>query len=73
MGPEKHCSFYPVRKGTEFNLVLLYVYLILLEGVKEDTNLKLRNSVPDTLPQGTQTSRGTVQELEESFKGWDNT
>ena len=23
MGPEKHCVFYPVRAGTEFNLVLL--------------------------------------------------
>jgi salicylate hydroxylase len=23
MGPEKHCVFYPVRAGAEFNLVLL--------------------------------------------------
>lgn len=23
MGPNKHCSFYPVRNGEEFNLVLL--------------------------------------------------
>lgn len=23
MGPDKHCSFYPVRNGQEFNLVLL--------------------------------------------------
>ena len=23
MGPQKHCVFYPLRSGTEFNLVLL--------------------------------------------------
>lgn len=50
MGPDRHCSFYPVRGGEEFNLVMLR---------------------PDDLPKETRTAPGELEEVRQTFKGWD--
>jgi salicylate hydroxylase len=50
MGPEKHCVFYPIRGGKEYNLVLLR---------------------PDNLPSDVRTVNGDIDEMKESFRGWD--
>jgi salicylate hydroxylase len=52
LGPDKHSIFYPVRGGTEFNLVLLR---------------------PDNLEKGTRRVQGDVEEMRESYTGWDKT
>ncbi|PYH85593.1 FAD/NAD(P)-binding domain-containing protein [Aspergillus uvarum CBS 121591] len=52
LGPRKHTIFYPVRGGTEFNLVLLR---------------------PDDLPSGMRREEAGVQEMRESYAGWDPT
>lgn len=51
MGPERHSVFYPIRGGTEYNLVLLR---------------------PDNLPKGVRTVNGDIDEMRETFKGWDD-
>ncbi|KPI37152.1 3-hydroxybenzoate 6-hydroxylase 1 [Cyphellophora attinorum] len=50
-GPEKHCVFYPVRNGTQFNMVLLR---------------------PDDLPKGARTVQGDLEEMKNTFEGWDD-
>ncbi|KAL3488002.1 hypothetical protein BJX62DRAFT_227636 [Aspergillus germanicus] len=52
LGPDKHSIFYPVRGGTEFNLVLLR---------------------PDNLEKGARRIQGDVEEMRESYAGWDET
>jgi salicylate hydroxylase len=52
LGPDKHSIFYPVRRGEEFNLVLLR---------------------PDDLATGTKRVSGNVEEMRESYGGWDDT
>lgn len=52
LGPDKHSIFYPVRGGSEFNLVLLR---------------------PDNLEKGTRKIQGDVEEMRESYAGWDET
>ncbi|OJJ04025.1 hypothetical protein ASPVEDRAFT_54276 [Aspergillus versicolor CBS 583.65] len=52
LGPDKHSIFYPVRGGSEFNLVLLR---------------------PDNLEKGTRRTQGDVEEMRESYAGWDET
>ncbi|KKK16287.1 hypothetical protein AOCH_001383 [Aspergillus ochraceoroseus] len=50
MGPDRHCVFYPIRNGKEYNLVLLR---------------------PDNLPTNVRTTQGDLDEMKESFTGWD--
>ena len=51
MGPERHCVFYSINMGKDFNLVLLR---------------------PDNMPVGARTAQGDVDEMRESFRGWDS-
>jgi salicylate hydroxylase len=50
VGPEKHCVFYPLHDGKQFNLVLLR---------------------PDNMPAGERTLSGDIEEMRETFEGWD--
>jgi salicylate hydroxylase len=50
VGPNKHCVFYPLHKGTQFNLVLLR---------------------PDNMPAEERTLSGDIEEMRETFEGWD--
>jgi hypothetical protein len=50
MGPDKHTVFYPVKGGTQFNMVLLR---------------------PDNLPTNARVVKGDIEEMRDTFKGWD--
>jgi salicylate hydroxylase len=50
LGPERHSVFYPIRGGSEFNLVLLR---------------------PDNLPEDSRTVKGDLEEMRETYEGWD--
>ncbi|KAH6988269.1 hypothetical protein BKA56DRAFT_630160 [Ilyonectria sp. MPI-CAGE-AT-0026] len=50
VGPEKHCVFYPIHGGKEFNMVLLR---------------------PDDMSSGERSVQGDVDEMRQSFAGWD--
>jgi hypothetical protein len=50
MGPDKHTVFYPVKSGTQFNMVLLR---------------------PDNLPTNARVVKGDIEEMRDTFKGWD--
>jgi hypothetical protein len=52
MGPSKHCVLYPLKGGSEYNLVLIR---------------------PDNLPPGISKIQGEIDEMRETFKGWDIT
>ncbi|KIW19387.1 hypothetical protein PV08_03682 [Exophiala spinifera] len=50
-GPEKHSVLYPVKNGTQFNMVLVR---------------------PDNLAKGKRTEKGDIDEMRDTFVGWDD-
>lgn len=50
-GPEKHSVLYPVKNGTQFNMVLIR---------------------PDNIAKGTRTEKGDIDEMRDTFVGWDD-
>jgi salicylate hydroxylase len=73
MGPEKHVVFYPVRNKTEYNLVLMQVHPLSATWRMDLLTALISEplSCPDTLPNGTRTSQGSLEELADNFNGWD--